>query len=195
MKKIVLSVEEWQRLLAVPLEERRKVLKQLAVYTHWKIVKRGFNSDRGPFSFAAMGGNAVVVICQECIDALFAGEWHWKPGWSLLKQLKRMVDSKIGHIIRDYQKYDEMEMVMTSDEDFLTEAEMSLACQLEREANIREMGYEMARDAVKNYPELLAYLDALYEENDYGGIAKRMNMTKNEVKALEKELLTLLEKI
>ena len=66
---------------------------------------------------------------------------------------------------------------------------------MEREANIREMGYEMARDAVKNYPELLAYLDALYEENDYGGIAKRMNMTKNEVKALEKELLTLLEKI
>ena len=77
-KDLLLSDAEWARLAAVTPEEKEKALKKLARWITYEIVHRGFDLDYGPFSYDAMGGNAVEVISEECYDALFCGEWHWK---------------------------------------------------------------------------------------------------------------------
>lgn len=60
----------------------------------YEIVHRGFDLDYGPFSYDAMGGNAVEVISEECYDALFCGEWHWKP----TRELSSMLIQKRGRL-------------------------------------------------------------------------------------------------
>jgi DNA-directed RNA polymerase specialized sigma24 family protein len=186
---------EWQRLAAVPQEEKDKAFKKLARWVHYFIIRRGYDPKKGPFSFDAMGGNAVDVICNECFEALFTGERHWKANYSLSTTLIDIATSKILHIIRDYERDGQPKIHSTGDDDFYQEFERTVAAQLEREANLRDMGYEMARDAVKAYPKLVAYIDALYESNDYAAIAKRLGISKPKVMQLEQQLLEILEEM
>ena len=79
MKKVHLSLEEWQRLAKVTPEERESALRLLRRWVSWQIIYRGFSLDYGPFSRAALGGDADDIISNECEEALFCGEWHWKP--------------------------------------------------------------------------------------------------------------------
>jgi len=194
IERETLTKNEWERLVAVTFEEKRKALKQLARWVTWQITRNGFNMEYGPFSYAAMGGNAVEVIAEECYEALMCGEWHWKENRTLSSMLIQIAKSKMGHIIREYYDRDSPEMTLTSEQSFREQAEMDLACQWEREANIRDMGYEIAREVVKSYPMLMAYLDALYRYNDYYGIASVMGITVKKVMELEKQLLDLLKK-
>ena len=59
---------------------------------------------------------------------------------------------------------------------------------------MRDMGYEIARKAVKGHPDLEAYLDAMYKLDNYYGIASLLNTDVNTVLKLEKKLLNLLAK-
>ena len=195
MKTIDSKTENWQRLATVTPEEKRKAMEILVRWVTWQIIYRGFNLDHGPFSCANMGGNAVEIISQECCEALFCGEWLWNPNRKLSSMLIQIAKSKMGHIIRDYYKKGQPEMMLTSDQNFREEVEMNIASQLEKEANLRDLGYEIARDVAKGHPQLLAYLDALYKDNDYYGIASLMGTTPKKVMELEKQLLDLLENI
>lgn len=186
--------EEWERLIAVTLEEKEKALNKLARWLTWEITKRGFNLEKGPFSFSAMGGNAVEVISKDCYEALMCGEWHWKKTRELSSMLIEIARSKMAHIIRDYYKNGKPEIKLTSRQSYRQQVEMEIAQQWEAEANMRELGYNIARGVVKGNAKFTAYLDALYEENDYGGIAKRLKVTKKEVLRLESELIDILEK-
>jgi len=194
MKNFKLTKQEWERLEAVTLEEKKKALKTLARWVTWEISTKGFNLEFGPFSTAAMGGNAVEVISEECYEALFCGEWHWKKDRSLSSMLIEIAKSKMGHIVREYYKFDCPEMSLTSEQSFRKQAEMDIACQWERESNLRDMGYDIARKMAKDHTQLLAYLDALYRNNDYSGIAGSMGISVKKVKELEKQLLDLLER-
>mgnify|MGYP007133704976 CR=1 FL=1 len=193
MKQIYLTDEEWSRLLDVTPEEKEKALKKLSRWVTYEIVHRGFDLDYGPFSFAAMGGNAVEVIVNDCYDALFGGEWHWKPNRELSSMLIEIAKSKLGHIIRNYYKRGEPQMKLISEQSYREQVEMDIARQWEAEANLREMGYEIARGAVGDNPKLLAFLEAMHEENDYRGIAKRLRIPLKKVMELEEQLLDLLE--
>ena len=84
-------------------------------------------------------------------------------------------------------------MLSINDDDFGKQFERTVAAQQKRESNLRDMGYQMARDAVKDYPKLTAYIDALYECNDYKAIAKRLGISKSKVMEREAQLLQLLE--
>lgn len=192
-KRITLSLEEWQRLAAVTPQQREKAFKKLARWVHWEIIHRGYDPEDGPFSFEAMGGNAVDVLCNDCFEALLCGEWHWHPTWELSSQLIEIAKSKLGHIIRDYHRKGKPQFKSTGDDDYYEQFERTVAAQLRREENLREMGYEMARDAVKVYPKLVAYIDALYENNNYAAIAKRLRISKPKVMELEQQLIELLE--
>ena len=94
--------EEWERLAAVTPEERERALKQLRRWVTWQIIYRGFSMDYGPFSPAAIGGNADDVITEECEEALFCGEWHWKSTCKLSTALIDIAKSKMSHIIENY---------------------------------------------------------------------------------------------
>lgn len=194
MKEILLSKEEWQRLANVTSDEREKALKQLRRWVSWQITYRGFNKEHGPFSRAAMGGDADDMISTECMEALFCGEWHWKPTCKLSTQLIDIAKSKMGHIIEDYYELGQPEYTLTGDQSFLEEMEMNLALaeQWKFESTKREMGYDIARKAVKGRPELEAYLDAMYKLDNYYGIASLLGTDVNKVLKLEKKLLNLL---
>lgn len=193
MKKVQLTIEEWQRLAAITPEEKQKAFKKLARWMHAEIIHRGYDPHSGPFSFDNMGGDTLDVLAEECFEALLCGEWHWHPTWSLSSQLIEICKSKLRHIIRDYKHYDNLTMMSTGNDDYREQFDRSVAAQLQREANLRDMGYDMARNAVKNYPKLVAYIDALYLSNDYAAIAKRLGISKPKVKQLEEQLLELLE--
>lgn len=193
MFKQFLSEAEWSRLAAVTPEEKEKALKKLARWITYEIVHRGFDLEFGPFSFAAMGGNAVEVISQECYDALFGGEWHWKPTRELSSMLIQIAKSKMGHIIRDWHAQGCPNVKHTSELSYREQVEMDIARQWEAEANMRELAYDIAREALSGNPKMLAYVEAVHETNDYRAIAKRLKMTLKEVQELESELLAILE--
>jgi DNA-directed RNA polymerase specialized sigma24 family protein len=189
-----LNKEEWQRLLAVTPKEKKEAMKKLARWITWDISTRGYDLEHGPFSRAAMGGSAVEVLSQECYEALFCGEWHWKKDRSLSSMLIEIAKSKMGHIRRDYDNHKCPDMSLTSEQSFRKQVEMDIAGNWERESNLRDMGYDIARTIVKNHPQLLAYLDALYRYNDYSAIAKSMGVSVKKVMELEKQLLDMLDK-
>ena len=192
-KQIQLTQEEWARLEAVTLEQKEKALKKLARWITYEIIHRGFDLDYGPFSFSAMGGNAVEVISQECYDALFTGEWHWKPTRELGSMLIEIAKSKMGHTIRDWHAQGHPDIKLTSEMSYREQVELDIARQWEAEANMRELGYDIARKVVNGNPKMMAYIEAVYETNDYRAIGKRLKMTLKEVQELEKQLLSLLE--
>lgn len=193
MKDVVLSIEEWERLAAVTPEERERALKQLRRWVTWQIIYRGFSMDYGPFSPAAIGGNADDVITEECEEALFCGEWHWKSTCKLSTALIDIAKSKMSHIIENYYNRGQPEYRLTSEQTFREEVEMNLAEQWKFEANLREMGYEQARDLARNHPEILAYLDAMYKDDNYYGIASLLQVDLKTVFKLEEKLLNLLK--
>ena len=195
MKKVTITIAEWQRLAAVTPEEREGAMRKLKRWVHWQIIRRGFNLDYGPFSRGAMGGDAVDVICNECLDALFGGEWHWKTTRTLSSQLINIAKSKMAHIIEEYYERGQPEYTLLSDQSFRQEVEMNIAGQWKFEANMREMGYDIARDVVKKYPELLAYLDAMYQDDNYYGIASLLGTDVKTVMKLEKKLIDILSKV
>lgn len=195
MQKIYLSVEEWARLAAVFPQERERAEKKLARWIHWAIYFHGFNMETGPFSRAAIGGDAVEVITDECLEALFCGEWHWKPNRSLSSMLINIAKSKMGHIIEDYYEKGQPEFTLLSDYDEDREAiELKVATQWKWEAEMRDKGYAFAREAVNGDPVLLAYLDAMFKEDTYLGIAIALGTDIETVLDLEKKLLKLVAK-
>jgi hypothetical protein len=192
-KEIDLTQQEWARLEAVTLEQKEKALKKLARWITYEIMRRGFDLEYGPFSFAAMGGNAVEVISQACYEALFTGEWHWKPTRELSSMLIEIAKSKMGHIIRDWLSQGHPDIKLTSEMSYREQVEMDIARQYEAEANMRELGFDIARKALDGNPKLLAYIEAVYETNDYRAVAKKLKKTLKEVLELERELLSILE--
>ncbi|MBO6169076.1 MAG: hypothetical protein J6O51_03805 [Bacteroidales bacterium] len=192
--KLLLSEEVWSRLEAVTPEEKEKALRKLARWITYEIVHRGFDLDYGPFSFAAMGGNTVEVISQQCYDVLFGGEWHWKPTRELSSMLIQIAKSKMSHIIRDWHAQGRPDIKHTSELSYREQVEMDIARQWEAEANMRELGFDIARKALSGNPKMQAYVEAVYETNDYRAVATRLKMTLKEVQELERELLAILEK-
>lgn len=195
MNQVQLTNEEWLRLASVTPQERGRALKKVARWVTWAIRAHGFDLEYGPFSYAAMGGDPVEVLTEECLEALYSGEWHWKPTRELSSQLIQIAKSKMSHIIERYYRDKQPKMRLLSEQSFREEVEMNLAAQWKFEANMREMGYEMARDIVRNNPELLAYLDAMYVDDTYQGIASLLQVDVATVKKLEKKLLNLLAKM
>lgn len=195
MKKVQLTMEEWQRLAAITPNERERALMKLRRWVHHEIIHRGFSLENGPFSRAAMGGDAVDVITDECLEALLCGEWHWKPNRELSSMLINIAKSKMGHIIEDYYEHGKPEFTLIGDFDEDRESiEMGVAAQWKWEAEMRDNGYEIARKAVANHPELLAYLDAMFKDDTYVGIAIALKTDVETVLKLEKKLLKLVAK-
>lgn len=184
-----LTLEEWERLAAVTPKERDKAFRKLQRWVSHAITHRGFKRDYGPFSYGSMGGDPVEIISNECLEALFCGEWHWKPDRELSSMLINIAKSKMGHIIEDFYKQELTDVMLTSDETFREGVEKTLAAQWVFEASKRDWGYEIARNAVKDDEELLAYLDAMFKDDTYIGIASLMRIDVKKVLKLEERLL------
>ena len=101
----------------------------------------------------------------------------------------------MGHIVEDYYERGQPEFYLISDHNEVREAiEKGIAKQWKWEAEMRENGYEIARKEVSKYTDLLAYLDAMFKDDSYVGIALAMNTDIETVLKLEKKLLKLITK-
>jgi hypothetical protein len=203
MEDVFLTKEEWQRLADVPPEEKGRAFKKLFKWISFQIKHKGFDLDFGPFSFQMLGEDVVGRIATECMEALFCGEWHWNPNRELSSQLIQIAKSKMSHIVRTFYNPNTPKVLLESglqtreDDEGNSDREkfeLDVAAQWEFEANMRDMGYEMARNVVKDDPELLRYLDAMKELDNYYGIASLMEIPVNKVLNLERRLLKRLEK-
>jgi len=196
MKKVSLEPDEWQRLVEISDEEMKAAMIKLAQRIHLEIHKRKFNLEHGPFSFGAMGGDAIKIISKECCEALMNGEWHWKKGRKLITQLTYIAKSKMGHIIRDYYRNGCPEVLMESNMTYQQQQDMEAAEQWDMEINMRDLGYDMARKAVKGIPEFERYVEALYDVNSYDFMVNKLGMeSENEVWALERKVLKYLNSL
>ena len=57
---------------------------------------------------------------------------------------------------------------------------------------IRKIGYEIAKEKVKDDPELTKYVNTMEDHNNYLEIARKMRIRITDLKVLEAELLELL---
>lgn len=190
MKKVILSPEEWLRLRAVSLEEKMEVVEFTAAWVTWYMKKHNFSRDYGPLSDQEMGGqHASKEIAKIAYAKIFGGKVHWDPKRSLSSQMIYTAYSVIGHLVRDfYDKGKDMATPMYK----LSEPQQAMAetsRDLDRNPHLREFGYFIAREVVKDQPQLLAYLDALYEEHCYEGIRRRLHISMKKVMELEEQLL------
>lgn len=144
---------------------QKEELEALDVLGNWLTKKLKGKTDSGPFSEANLGDIPVKVIAKR----------------------------KMGHIIRDWYAQGCPNKMLTGDMNYREQVEMDIARQYEAEANMRELGYDIARKALDGNPKMLAYVEAVYETNDYRAVAKKLKMTLKEVQELESQLLALLE--
>ena len=109
--------------------------------------------------------------------------------------LINVAKSKMGHMIEDYYEQGQPEFSLIGDnEDDREELEREIARQWKFEADMRDKGYEIARAKVAKHPELLAYLDAMFKDDTYVGIAIALGTDIETVMKLEKKLLKLVAK-
>lgn len=177
------------------------VKESAAIFTtRWvtdQLAEYGFDPVDGPFSEAEMNGDAVWVICTESYKAIFDGLWRWPENRKLSSQMIQVCKSKMAHRVRDYMKRNkDKDNLLTSHTTYTQLMQMEEAAgQWELEANMRELGYEIARSAVGNDSLMLRYLDALYHSNSYDLMAEKLNMTEQEVMRLERKVLKLLDRL
>lgn len=193
MRKVKLDPDERQRLAGVSREEKRQAFNATVKWVTGEMCRRGLSRKHGPLSQEAMGGDASKELAKIAYSKVFGGQVHWKPTCELTTQMIDIAYSEMGHIIRDYYRKGKDKETMMSQLSFKQQMDMELAQQVEADLQHRELGYDIARNAVKDKPKLLAYLEALYEEDDYRSIAKRLKISKPSVLELEKELLSILE--
>lgn len=169
----------------VAIEE---VLKAMAIAGKWVTKKLHGNPVYGPFSEALLGDKAAVLFPKLAYCKLAGGEWEWKDGLSLTTQLIRIIRTEMSHRYRDWKNRKEPEPAESlSDEMIAVEAEEALACESESEDESKELGYQLITRWLKDYPELLRYVQLVEELNDYRAISKRLRIRMSEVKALEAE--------
>lgn len=192
MKRVELTHQERLRLQAVSDQEKHDAFEATAKWVTCEMTRRGFGPDYGPLSNMEMGGRASHELAKIAYSKLFGGDVHWKPNRSLVSQMIYIAYSEMGHIIRDY--YEKGKHLATP-ESHLNESQLREMQQAQKQANTerRNLGYEIARRSVSGNPQLLAYLDALYQENDYAGIRRRLKIPLKKVMELEAQLLSFFE--
>ena len=194
MKRVMLDPQEWLRLKAVSQDMKDDAMRVTASFVTWYMKKHNLSREYGPLSDEEMDGRASKIVAHMAYAKVFGGEVHWKQGRELSKQMIITASSIMRHQVRDYYaKGKDLANSMSK----LTEHQQKKAEQeFDRSysPHLREFGYDMARDAVRGKPHLLAYIEALYKERCYIGISKRLKIPEEEVKKLEAELLDFLDK-
>lgn len=186
-----------RRLDAVSPNEVRKALRFLGYWLTYKLKDR---TESGAFSELVLGEPAVKYFSRRAIMKLWTGDWQWKEDLSLTKQLIRIARSDMSHHVRDWKKAHEPELSAMSNMTDSQLAKMELVNQefaedLEGREKTKDMAYEIAEAMVSDDPQLLKYLKAVKELNNYHAIAKRMKMTKAELMEVEKRLLNRLKNV
>ena len=149
----------------------------------------------GAFSMSVLGEEPVTYFTERAVLKFFEGTWERKKNETLREILGRIVISDMGHALRKWKKKGEARLCSMDEEGMLRiveEATQEWEENLLQKEIIRKIGYEIAKEKVKDDPELTKYVNTMEDHNNYLEIARKMRIRITDLKVLEAELLELL---
>jgi len=138
----------------------------------------------GPLSEAELGMKAVEYFPMKAFEKFYSGEKELNPRLTLSKNMIKEVENLMGNQKRkrllQMEPYDEKlhDLQMYDDE--------------ERQIDIT---YEMAEEAAKGDPDLLAYIEAVKNCDSYEQISEQLNINIKEVYNLKRMLVRRLQRM
>lgn len=187
------------RLDTVSPEEVQEALKLASLWLTDMLEGR---TEKGPFCEAALGEPARVYYLKRAYLALKSGEWKWKESLKLSTQLIRIMRSDIQHTLEAWKAVGQPEMVTVNrmEPELMRKgqmmmSDMELAEEQAAHEQKRDLGYEIAFAAVKDDPMLTQYVQLVRDLNDYRAIALKMRITMQQVRELERIVLSRLSPI
>lgn len=172
----------------------------LGFLTNWL---RG-KTRAGCYSEEALGCPAVVYFASIAMCKVFGGYWTWREETTLTTLLCNCALSEMGHWSRDWKKKrekGELELqpisFLANPESYLDklEAETNQMMEEEREAadeleeQQRTMTFKAVLDAVKDDRELVRFVKAVKDLDDYHEIEKRLKVKKEKREEIEARLM------
>ena len=144
-----------------------------------------------------LGEEPVAYFTERAVLKFYEGTWKRKKNETLREILGRIVISDMGHALRDWEKNGGALLCSIDDnKDMLKaveEATMQLNETLLEKETLRKIGYDIAKDKVKENTELTKYVNTMEDHNNYYDIARKMRIGITNVKVLEAELLECLK--
>ena len=146
------------------------VLKWLTEYLKGK-------TQYGAFSMSALGEEPVTYFTERAVITFFEGTWKRRKNETTREFLGRIVISDMGHALRKWKKKGEARLCSMDEEGMLRiveEATQEWEENLLQKEIIRKIGYEIAKEKVKDDPELTKYVNTMEDHNNYLEIVKTM---------------------
>lgn len=197
-----------ERLTNLSDRERREAINELTRHLTWKLKGklvdekyptprlRGLYNRSGAHYEANLDGlNALEHYTYEAFMKLYDGFWEWKEGRSLGEQLIIIVDNLLQ---KQVEKYKASQDQSENDyETMINEGDFKVLSDLPRMSNEQpdyrpalneDPYYRQAHNAVKDDPELSAYVDAIVTCDSKDEICSYMGITHSQMYNLTKRL-------
>jgi len=178
----VFKLNHCERLDSVSDVEWREAMECLSNYLTKKLAGKTVS---GAFSESVLGVSAVEYFSKLAFIRLYSGQWKWKESLGLKTQLIRIARSEMSHHLRNWLKSEGPQAVRLDN---------SISESLLVEDDSLDVAYEIALSAAKDDPQLVAYINAVRDLNNYDDIAKELNISKKAVYALQRRLIRRLKK-
>jgi len=126
----------------------------------------------GAFSMSVLGEEPVTYFTERAVLKFYEGTWERKKNETLREILGRIVISDMGHALRDRKKKGGVQLCSMDEEGMLRiveEATQEWEENLLQKEIIRKIGYDIAKDKVKDDPELTKYHWGLAQVMGFSG--------------------------
>lgn len=177
---------------------------------NWLTYKLKDKTSAGCYSEEALGLPAVEYFASIAMGKVFGGYWTWKEETKLTTLLCNCAWSEMGHWSRDWKKKkvnDQLEpppiSYVANPESYLDKLEADEANQMKREEReeadeqaeqVRTMTFAAVLDAVKDDRELVRYVKAVKDLDNYRDIEKRLKVKKEMREEIEARLMERMKK-
>lgn len=149
----------------------------------------------GAHAASTVGGDPVDHYLSLVYTKLLAGEWEWKPDYSLLQQMIRAIDSEISKQIEKYttKKSESLRISYTDiTDEFYVDDDVPYD---EEQDKHYQTQVEALNDAAKGDTELELIVDAIKEGMKRADIAELLGKTPKQFDKLKEKLINKIKKV
>ena len=175
------------RIVRISVKEQKAARKDLTEYVRRNLYGR---TIYGAHSMWMLGEDAVTHYTQMAWLKLAEGWWLWKEGRTLSRQLCRIASCLMEKQVKKFRRAEARGMIPVMVNADNVEVRDTEAEEAERKAD----GYRMILEAIKDKPELVAYVEAVRDGGDYEDIAKKLDVEHHEVMLIERRVMYKIKK-
>lgn len=167
----VVSEQEWTNALAKCKKHLKLRIKQKTLY--------------GAHTEENLGDDPYDYYTSFAYEAILSGRWEWKDGFSLSKQMIRIIDSRISEEVEKVkrEKSEALKIKYTDSEDGLYKIDVLAYDSTQEEAEEWEKQIQTVENAITNHDDLLFFWDCIKEGHKRADIAGLMEL---ELRQLDK---------